>query len=66
VAFLISAVTLPGVDEQAEQIADWLEQAMGRPVAIERVEPGDERVLPDREQRELDAVPSRLDERHAD
>jgi hypothetical protein len=26
-----------------------------------RVAPGDEQVLPDREQRELDALPSRLD-----
>jgi hypothetical protein len=54
------------VDEQAEQITEWLERQAGRPIAVERVAPGDERVLPAREQRELDAVPSRLDERHAD
>ena len=47
--------------EQAEQIAEWLEREMGRPVTVERVEPGDEQILPDAEQRELDALPSRLD-----
>jgi hypothetical protein len=33
---------------------------MGRPVRYEKVEPGDEQILPDREQRDLDAVPSFL------
>jgi hypothetical protein len=54
---------VPGVDEQAEQIAEWLEHATGSPVPVERVEPGDEQILPDAEQRELDALPSRLTER---
>ena len=47
--------------EQAEQIAEWLERETRAPVGVE---PGDERVLPDAEQRELDALPSRLAERH--
>jgi hypothetical protein len=51
----------PGVDEQAAEIARWLEREGGAPVTVERVEPGDEQVLPDAEQRELDALPSRLD-----
>ena len=42
----------------AESIADWLEQETGHPVRYEKVEPGDEQVLPDREQRELDSLPS--------
>jgi hypothetical protein len=46
--------------EQAAEVARWLERAGGSPVSVERVEPGDEQVLPDREQRELDALPSRL------
>lgn len=50
------------MDEQAAEIARWLERA-GTPVSYERVEPGDEQVLPDREQRELDALPSRLAQR---
>jgi hypothetical protein len=54
------STTLSTVDEQAEQIAEWFEREMGRPVKVERVEAGDERLLPDREQRELDALPSRL------
>lgn len=51
----------PGMDEQAEQIAEWLERETGTPVSVERVEAGEEQVLPAREQRELDALPSRLD-----
>lgn len=36
-------------------IARWLkEQNGGRPVRFEKVEPGDEQILEDREQRELD------------
>ena len=31
------------------------------PDALEKVEPGDEQILESREQRELDALPSRLD-----
>jgi hypothetical protein len=42
--------------------ARWLqEQNQGRPVSWEKVEPGDEQILPPREQRELDALPSGLD-----
>jgi hypothetical protein len=45
-----------------EAFARWLkEQNEGRPVRFEKVEPGDEQILPDREQRELDALPSGLD-----
>ena len=40
---------------------------MGGPVPrFEKVEPGDEQILEDREQRELDALPSRLDRKRAD
>ena len=40
----------------------WLqEQNGGRPVRYERVDPGDEQILPPREQRELDALRSGLD-----
>jgi hypothetical protein len=35
----------------AESIADWLEQETRHPVRYEKVEPGDEQVLPDPEQR---------------
>lgn len=48
------------MDEQAAEIARWLKREGGAFVTVERVEPGDEQVLPDREQRELDALPSRL------
>ena len=34
---------------------------MGRPVRYEKVEPGDEQILPPREQRELDGLPSGFD-----
>lgn len=43
-----------------ETIARWLEQRTGHDVSFEQVEAGDEQVLPDREQRELDDVPSVL------
>jgi hypothetical protein len=43
-----------------ETVAEWLEEQAGAPIAFERVEPGDEHVLPDAEQRELDRLPSRL------
>jgi hypothetical protein len=49
------------VDEQAAEIARWLgERAGDAPLRYERVAPGNEHVLPDREQRELDGMPSRL------
>ena len=45
-----------------QAFARWLkEQNEGRPVRSEKVEPGEEQILPDREQRELDALPSRLE-----
>jgi hypothetical protein len=41
--------------------ARWLqEQNEGRPVRFVKVEPGDEQILEDREQRDLDGVPSAL------
>jgi hypothetical protein len=44
-----------------EAFARWLqEQNEGRPVRFESVEPGDEQTLEDREQRDLDGVPSLL------
>ena len=51
-----------GFEFYGAAFARWLqEQNEGRPIRWEKVEPGDERVLPDREQRELDALPSGLD-----
>ena len=44
----------------AGSIADWLEQEAGHPVRDEKVDPGDEQILPPSEQRDLDALPSRL------
>lgn len=45
-----------------QAFARWLkEQNEGRPVRYEKVEAGEEQILPDREQRELDALPSRLE-----
>ena len=41
--------------------ARWLkEQNAGQPVRYEKVKPGDEQILPPREQLELDGVPSLL------
>lgn len=52
------------IERQAELIARSLGERTGRPpLRYERVEPGGEHVLPDAEQRELDALPSRLTER---
>jgi hypothetical protein len=39
----------------------WLGEQKGQPVRFEKVKPGDEQILPPREQRELDALPSGLD-----
>ena len=48
-------------EEGPEAFARWLgEQAGGPPVPFEKVEPGDEQILEDREQRDLDGVPSFL------
>jgi hypothetical protein len=44
-----------------QAIARWLSESAGRPIRFEKVEPGNEQVLPPREQRELDALPSGLD-----
>ena len=42
--------------------AQWIAEATGGLVPrFEKVDPGDERILPPREQRELDALPSGLD-----
>ena len=50
-----------GFEFYGPAFARWLqEQNEGRPVRYERVEPGDEQILEDREQRELDGVPSFL------
>jgi len=44
-----------------EAFACWLkEQNEGRPVRFEKVEPSDGQILEEREQRELDGVPSFL------
>jgi hypothetical protein len=47
-------------EEGPEAIARWLSERAGRPIRIEKVEPGDEQILPPREQRDLDGVPSFL------
>lgn len=52
---------MPGHHDSADAIAHWLEERKGEPVRFEKVEPGDEQILPEREQRELDALPSVLD-----
>jgi hypothetical protein len=46
--------------DQAEEIARWLGDEKGEPVRFKKVELGDEQILEDREQRDLDAVPSFL------
>ena len=50
---------MPEHHDTADTIAGRLEQRTGREVRFEKVEPGDEQILEDREQRELDALPSR-------
>ena len=49
-----------GPDEHGETFARWLGEQTGRPVRFEKVEPGDERILEEWEQRDLDGVPSFL------
>jgi hypothetical protein len=44
----------------AAEMARWLSERRGEPVRFEQVEPGDEQILEDREQRGLDGVPSFL------
>lgn len=52
-------------EERPEAFAGWLaEQIGGPPVGYENVQPGDEQVLPDPEQRELDGLPSALDRKN--
>lgn len=47
--------------EWAEAFARWIAEQTGGPVPrFEKVEPGNEQILPDREQRDLDGVPSFL------
>ena len=38
---------MPDHHDTADTIADWLEQETGREVRFEKVEAGDEQVLPD-------------------
>jgi len=46
-------------DDYGDAFARWIaERAGGPPPRFEEVEPGDELILEDREQRELDGVPS--------
>jgi hypothetical protein len=53
-------LSMPSVEEGPEEIARWIAERTGGPVPrFEKVEPGDEQILEDREQREL-AVPSFL------
>ncbi len=52
---------MPEHHDTAGTIAHWLEQRTGREVRFEKVEAGDEQLLPGREQRELDALPSVLE-----
>ena len=52
---------MPEHHDSADTIARWLEEQTGALVNFEKVEPGDEQVLPEREQREIDSLPSRLD-----
>ena len=54
-------------EQYPEAFARWLgEQTGGPPVRFERVGAGDEQILLDREQRELDALPSALDRGNED
>ena len=47
--------------EWPEAFAHWIAEQTGGPAPrFEKVEPGDEQILGDREQRDLDAVPSFL------
>jgi hypothetical protein len=48
-------------EEWPEAFAHWIAEQTGGPVPhFEKVEPGDERILEDPEQRDLDGVPSFL------
>lgn len=50
-----------GFELYGRTLALWLQaQNESRPVRFEKVAPGDEQILPPREQRDLDGVPSFL------
>ena len=49
-------------EELPEAVARWLSERKGEPVLFEKVEPGDEQILEDRFQRDLDAVSSPLEQ----
>jgi hypothetical protein len=49
------------LDDDGEAFARWIADRTGCPAPrFEKPQPGDELILPDREQRELDGVPSFL------
>jgi hypothetical protein len=49
-------------EDWPEAFVRWIAERTGGPVPrFKKVEPGDEQILPPREQRELDALPSALD-----
>ena len=51
-----------GFDFYGRAFARWHEEQAGQPIQYEKVNPGDEQILPPREQRKLDALlPSGLD-----
>ena len=51
--------TMHGFEFYGPSFACWLQdQNGGRPVRYKKVEPGEEQILPPREQRELDGIPS--------
>jgi hypothetical protein len=54
-------------EEWPEAFARWLgEQMEDSPVRFEKLESGDEQILPDSEQRDLDSLPSALERGDAD
>ena len=57
----LSFASMRALEFHGPAFARWLEEQRGRPVRYEKVKPGDEQILPPREQRELDALPSGLD-----
>lgn len=57
----------PYEEKTRETIARWLGKRMGGPpVRFERVRPGEEQILEERWQRDLDSVPSALDPKNGD
>lgn len=49
-----------GFDFYEAAFARWLSEQAGKPIRYEKVESGEEQILPPREQRELDGVDSLL------